>query len=157
MFASIFTGVCACVCNPPTNTQAVFDTAVSGLISRSRGTFPPPGRGACPRCSSHTCHVSGGSDAAALLFVRWARRHTRAETREGVHREREQEKKRMQKKGKETGARRGGGEIKAEELLTLTVMRNMEDDAEGDIMTLLTADQLFTASVSPWEEFRVGL
>lgn len=41
------------------------------------------------------------------------------------------------------------GKIKAEELLTLTVMRNMEDDAEGDIMTLLTADQLFTATVSP--------
>lgn len=66
---------------------------------------------------------------------------------------REQEKKRMQKKkkGKETGARRGGGEIKAEELLTLTVMRNMEDDAEGDVMTLPAADQLFffTATVSP--------
>lgn len=41
------------------------------------------------------------------------------------------------------------GKIKAEELLTLAVMRNMEDDAEGDIMTLVTADQLFTATVSP--------
>lgn len=33
----------------------------------------------------------------------------------------------------------------------------MEDDAEGDVMTLPAADQLFTATVSPWEEFRVGL
>lgn len=33
----------------------------------------------------------------------------------------------------------------------------MEDDAKGDIMTLLTADQLFTATVSPREEFGVGL
>lgn len=41
------------------------------------------------------------------------------------------------------------GEIKAEELLTLAVMRNTEDDAEGDILTLLTADQLFTATVAP--------
>lgn len=38
---------------------------------------------------------------------------------------------------------------KAEKLLTLTLMRNMEDNAEGDIMTLLAADQLFTATVSP--------
>lgn len=53
------------------------------------------------------------------------------------------------KKAKKQEREEVEGKIKAEELLTLTVMRNMEDDAEGDMMTLLTADQLFTATVSP--------
>lgn len=37
--------------------------------------------------------------------------------------------------------KRERGEIKAKEVLTLAVMRNMEDGAEGDIMTLQSANQ----------------
>lgn len=46
--------------------------------------------------------------------------------------------------------RGGGGKIKAKALLTLTIMRNVEEVAKGDIMTLLPANQPlpFTASVT---------
>lgn len=38
-------------------------------------------------------------------------------------------------------AERKRGEKEAKEVLTLAVMRNMEAGAEGDIMTLLSANQ----------------
>lgn len=61
----------------------------------------------------------------------------------------EQEKKRI-KKAEEQERERWREKIKAKEVLTLTVMRNMEDGAKGDIMTLLFANQPlpFAATVS---------
>lgn len=41
--------------------------------------------------------------------------------------------------------REGGGGGKSRGASDINSNENMEDDAEGDIMTLLTADQLFTA------------
>lgn len=174
MFESIF--MCVCMCGTPkhtdmhthtytkTHTHALCLTLQSGgsLVGAGEPSLPLSG-GACPRCSSHTCHVSGGSDAATLLFVRWAQRHTRAESRgrqkkggRGVEREEKRRREQGRRKAEKQAWDEVEGEIKAEEFLTLAVMRDTEDDAEGDILTLLTADQLFTATKTPWEGFRVG-
>lgn len=132
------------------HTHSVFDTAVRGLISGSRGASPSAVKSVCPYRSSQpspACHVRQGSDSLTPCFVRWARRHARAEggEREGRHTERESE--RLRNKRERSGVvgrlerKRERGEIKAKEVLTLAVMRNMEDSAEGDIMTLQSANQ----------------